>query len=230
MVSWLPHLVLPLLVGLAFLPVERRRLLLLAPLVWVADADYAIQSIHRAATHSVLIPAALGVALVVLWRRRDPTSQFVEFATRPGAPSNLLIAAYYLSSHLILDLFQGGVVLFWPLNNTNFYLAYQILLDTQNNTFVAGGTAGTSQGAPSLSPVYPWFSTRDMAYIGFLGAFAAAWLAVRYAKRGPMRPVRVERRARLAPEPEAVGSAAATTALGPSGEGDAGAAAATRKE
>ncbi len=203
MVSWLPHLVLPLLVGLAFLPVERRRLLLLAPLVWVPDADYIVQSIHRAASHSVLIPAALGVALVVLWRRRDPTSDIVEFATRPGAPANLLVAGYYFASHLILDLFQGGVVLFWPLNNTNFYLAYQILLDTQTNTFVAGGSAGTSQGAPALSPLFPWFSTRDMAYVAFFAACAAAWLAVRYSPAGRRlrrsRPVVVERAAALAP-------------------------------
>ncbi len=208
MVSWLPHLVLPLLVGLAFLPVERRRLILLAPLVWVPDADYVVQSIHRAATHSVLIPLALVTALAVLWWRRDPASNIVEFATRPGAPANLLIAAYYFASHLIMDLFQGGVVLFWPLSNTNFYLAYQILLDTGTNTFEAGGTAGTSEGAPTLSPIYPWFSTRDMAYVGFLAAVGALWLAIRYSPLGRQarakRPVMVERHAQAArgPAPE----------------------------
>ena len=199
MVSFLPHIVIPALVAVAFLPVGRRRALLWAPLVWVPDLDYILPSIHRAATHSALFPLALSAALVVLWRRRDPSARFAEFITRPGAPANLLLASYYLFSHEILDLFQGGVVLLWPLLNVNFYLGFQILLDTGTNTFEPAAEAGHHEGAPALSPLYPWLSTTDAAVGAFLLAFFLAWAGLRLwqLKRGtlPPRPVVVERKA-----------------------------------
>ncbi len=198
MVSWLPHAVIPGLVALAFFrAAPRKTILLTLPVVWLIDADYLIQSQHRAITHSILIPLALFAAVIVLWRRRAATARLLEYATRPGAPAILTLTAYYWASHLTLDLFQGGVVLFWPLLNTNFYLAFEVLLDTARNTFTPGSEAGTSEGAPELSPVYPWFSTEHTATLAFLAACAGAWGGVwawrRVTGRVPPRPVRVER-------------------------------------
>jgi hypothetical protein len=211
-VSFLPHLVIPGLTALVFLRVERWRILAWSPLVWAADADYVLQSEHRALTHSLLIPLAVAAALVALWRLRDPSAQFWEFARRPGAPANLMLAAYFLASHLVMDVFQGGVVLLWPLLDVNFYLAFEILLDTGNNQFTPTGEAGTSEGAPELSPVYPCLSTRDTAYLAFFASVAAAWglhHAWRRWRRGPQpRPVHVQRHAVAMP---ASGLAVATT-------------------
>ncbi|MGB0653751.1 MAG: metal-dependent hydrolase [Thermoplasmatota archaeon] len=197
MVSWLPHLVIPGLLALAFFPASRKRLLALAPLVWLPDVDYIVPSAHRAATHSVLIPLALLVAVTVLWRRQDPTARWAEFVTRPGHPVNLTIAAYYFASHILLDVFQGGVVLLWPLLDTNVYLGFQLILDTGTNTFTPSGEAGTEQGAPALSPRYPWISTRDTAIAAFLVATLAFWGLLkgwqRATGRAPPRPVVVER-------------------------------------
>lgn len=179
MVSWLPHAVLPGLVALAFFrSVPRKIVFATVPIVWLIDADYLIPSQHRAITHSILIPLALFAAVVVLWRRREPRARLGAFLTRPGAPVVLTMLAYYWASHLVLDLFQGGVVLLWPLVNTNFYLAFEILLDTGNNTFTPGSEAGTSEGAPELSPLYPWFSTEHTAYLAFLAACATVGAAV----------------------------------------------------
>lgn len=197
MVSWLPHAVLPGLVALAFFRrVPRKVVLLTLPVVWLVDADYLIPSQHRALTHSILIPLALLAAVVVLWRRRDAKAPFWDFATRPGAPVVLAMLAYYWTSHLLLDLFQGGVVLLWPLVNTNFYLAFEILLDTGNNTFTPGSEAGTSEGAPELTPLYPWFSTEHTAYLAFLTACAVggagAWAWRKATGRAPPEPVRAD--------------------------------------
>lgn len=202
MPSFLPHIVAPALVAAAFFPVPRRTALLLAPLVFLPDLDYLIQSQHRAITHSFLLPLGLLVAVAVLWRRRDPTARFWEFATRPGAPVALSLGSFYVASHLLMDVFAGGVVLLWPFAQTNFYLAFEILLDTGSNTFTPAGEGGTSEGAPALSPVYPWVSTVDTAVAAFLAATLAAGLAVRAWRRAqgltPRNPVVVRRVAVLA--------------------------------
>jgi hypothetical protein len=201
--SFLPHLVGPALVALAFFQVPRRTVLLLAPLVWLPDLDYLVQSQHRAVTHSVLIPVLLLAAVAGLWRRRDPDARFWEFATRPGAPVALSLSAYFLAGHVLMDVFAGGVVLLWPFSWTNYYLAFEILLDTGTNTFSPGAEGGTSEGAPALTPLYPWVSTVDTAIAAFLAATLAAWGAVRAWRRfrgtAPARPVVVRRAATLAP-------------------------------
>lgn len=202
MPSFLPHIVVPALVAVAFFPIPRRTALLLAPVVFVPDLDYLVQSQHRAVTHSVLIPAALLLAVVVLWRRRDAAARFWEFATRPGSPVALSLSSFYVASHLLMDVFAGGVVLLWPFTQTNFFLAFEILLDTGTNTFTPAGEGGTSEGAPSLSPVYPWVSTVDTAVAAFLAATLAGWSAVLAWRRargaGPRGPVVVRRTAVLA--------------------------------
>lgn len=203
MVSWLPHAVIPGLVALAFFrAAPRKTILATLPIVWAVDADYAVQFLHRAVTHSVLWPALLLAAVVVLWRRRDPAARFWEFATRPGAPAVLSLLSYFWASHILLDVFQGGVVLFWPLDNTNVFLGFEILLDTGRNTFTPQGEAGTSEGAPELSPVYPWFTYEHSAVLVFLASCAAVAAAVLAWRRLrgtlPKRPVVVERVATLA--------------------------------
>lgn len=202
MVSWLPHALVPGLVALAFFRgIPRRTLLAWLPLVWAPDLDYVIQSQHRAITHSALVPLALFLSVILLWRQRDPTARFWEYATRPGAPVALSLASYYVSSHLMLDVTQGGVVLFWPVLQTNFFVDFEILLNTKENTFQGTGEAGTSQGAPEVSPTYPWFSYEHTAYAVFLLACAAAWAGVwawrRWRGTQRLRPVVVQRRATL---------------------------------
>ncbi len=179
MASWLPHLVIPLLLGLAILPHEKRQVILVAPVVWLADLDYAIQSVHRAATHSILMPLGLLAAAILLWRRRDPSADWREFLSRPGWPGGLTLSAYYLASHLALDLFQGGVVPLWPFSITNLHVRFTLWLDTANNTFSPSGAAGASEGVPTLSPFFPWISSLDTAIGAFILASLAAWLALR---------------------------------------------------
>ncbi len=199
MVSWLPHLIIPILPALAFFPMARRQILWMAPVVWVADVDYIFPAEHRALTHSFLIPLTVAAALVIMWRRNDPTARFLEYATRPGHPGNLLLASYYLASHLLLDVFQGGVVLFWPLLDINFYWHFELILNTATNTFTPEGEVGTSEGAPPLSPLYPWISSVDTATLAFLALFGVGWGLARawHRRTGPPPPIVVVRTAKL---------------------------------
>ncbi len=182
-VSFLPHAVIPALVALAFLPMERKRILALMPIAWLPDFDYLIPGLHRAVTTNVWIPLLLLGAVAVMWRRSDPTARFWEFATRPTHSGNTLLAAYYWASHVLLDAFAGGAVLFWPLLNTNFYWFYQIRVDTTTNTFVDDVAIGTSEGAPSITPLYTWFSSEHNAILWFLVAAAAVGAVFAWRRR-----------------------------------------------
>jgi hypothetical protein len=201
--SFLPHAVAPALVAAAFFRVPRRTVLLFLPVVWAPDLDYLVQSQHRAVTHSVLIPLALLAVVVVLWRRRDPSAHFWEFATRPGWPVGLSLSSFYVASHLLMDVFAGGVVLLWPFTYTNFYTDFQVILDTGRNTFEPVGSSGTEQGTPEISESYPWISYVDTAVAAFLAACLAGWLGVRQWRKArgtaPPEPVVLRREATLVP-------------------------------
>jgi hypothetical protein len=200
--SFLPHAVAPALVAAAFFPVPRRTLLLYLPLVWAPDLDYLVQSQHRAVTHSILIPLVLLAVVAFLWRRRDRTARFWEFATRPGAPVGLSLSAFYVASHAFMDIFAGGVVLLWPVTYTTFFMDFQIILDTGSNTFEPTGSTGSHEGTPPLSPTFPWVSYVDTAVAAFLGACGSVWLAVRQWRKArgtlPREPVVLRRAATLA--------------------------------
>lgn len=183
MVSWVPHLVLPLLVALAFFrTLPRRWVWWLAPVVWLPDLDYLSPGEHRVFSHNVWIPLGFLVAFLVLWRRRAPALPWTQFAAQPGLPVALALVSYYWASHVLLDVFAGGVVLFWPILNTNFYLDYEIYIDTKTNTPIPQGEAGTSQGAPEVDPMYPWLTYEHTAFLAFLAACLLGWLAVRVVR------------------------------------------------
>jgi len=183
MVSWVPHLVIPLLVALAFFrALPRRWVWWLAPVVWVPDLDYLSPGEHRVFSHNVWIPLAFLVALVVLWRRRAPEATLGSFVATPGWPVALGLLAYYWASHILLDVFAGGVVLFWPLLNTNFYVDYEIYINTRTNQPIPQGEAGTSPGAPEVDPMYPWLTYEHTAFLAFFAAVLLVWLGVRVVR------------------------------------------------
>jgi hypothetical protein len=188
-VSWVPHLLVPMLVALAFLrSLPRRQVMLLAPLVWLQDLDYLSPGQHRVYSHNIFVPLVPLLALLVLWRRREPGGSWLAFACRPGWPAGLALASYYLASHVFLDLFAGGVVLLWPLWDRNLFLDFEIWLDTSTNQFEPVGSAGTSPGAPTLAPEYPWLTYEHSAILAFAAAVALVAGAVRLARRRASGP------------------------------------------
>jgi hypothetical protein len=180
-VSWLPHAVVPGLFALAFFRrLPRPWVLALLPVVWVQDMDYFVGGTHRALTHNVWIPLAFLLGAVWLWRQKDPAAPFLAFASKPGWALALLLCGYYTASHVFLDVFAGGVVLFWPLSDLNFYWHYEIVLDLRSGDLTPVQEVGTEQGVPEVSDHYTWFSTEHAALAAFLLACAlvglAAWL------------------------------------------------------
>ncbi len=201
MPSILPHVLLPVLLGIAFLPVARKRLLQWAPVALVPDLDYFFaKEFHRAALSNIWIPLIMVGILVWMWRRNDPTARFAEWMWRPGAPGNLALATYFIVGHMFMDVFAGGISLFWPLVPTNLYIDFAIIVDTATNQPVVTAGGGTEPDIVEVSPVFTWWSVIDTAMLALTAVILAAWLIARRlrAARDPP-PVVVRRRAVVAP-------------------------------
>jgi len=101
MPNWAIHLLVPLL---ALLIVGRKEdhkyILLLLPFAVFPDID-TFATEHRALLHNIFILLVLALIGISLKKMR----------------TIFFITAFYFASHVILDLFGGGVVLFYPFYN-----------------------------------------------------------------------------------------------------------------
>ncbi|MBI2077313.1 MAG: hypothetical protein HYT80_02925 [Euryarchaeota archaeon] len=121
--------------------------------------------------------------------------------------SGWMLGSFYYFSHLLLDSFQGGVALLFPLGlfvrGLDFTLAFdfEILVDTTTQEPFVEAEASAPPGVVDVSEVYRWLSSEETA---FLLLFAAVLLLGRIY-RAYAEPVRVVRAVR-AEAPEAPGS------------------------
>jgi len=115
------HFLIPLLILLVVYPkIDKRLAICLALLTLIPDLDYFINFTHRSLFHNIFFVIILS-SIIYLFNKTLKV---------------FLISLYYLTSHLILDLAQGAVALFWPLYqklievtislNTNWLFKFKI--------------------------------------------------------------------------------------------------------
>jgi membrane-bound metal-dependent hydrolase YbcI (DUF457 family) len=113
MPNWAIHLIVPLL---ALLIVSRKEdwkyILLLLPVAVIPDMD-SIVTQHRMILHNIFIPVIL---LLLGWRLQKYRTVFV-------------ISAVYFASHVFLDMFGGGVVLFYPFYDRMSFVNASLVLE-----------------------------------------------------------------------------------------------------
>lgn len=188
MVSWVPQIVVPPLVALAFLrSLPRKWVLALAPVTYLADIDYLFPGEHRVYTHTLLIPGLLLGIVALLWRRQagrvaEPL-RFWDFARQPGWGLGLLLSAYFLAAHDLMDVFTGGVALFWPLLPTNFFIDSTINIDLVHRTITPQVDTGATPEPAPLDDNYPWLTDEHSAILAFLAAVGLTALLVRLRRR-----------------------------------------------
>ena len=201
MVSWVPQILVPPLVALAFLrSLPRNWVMWMAPTTFLADLDYFIPEswahgfgldhFHRVVTHTLLVPALVLAGLVIAWRKKARGSPFWDYARSPRGPLAALLLVYYLAAHAVMDVFTGGVVLFWPFSNLNVYVDAQIVINLQTGQILPTVEPGTSQGPFQLDQEYPWFTNEHAAMLALvlvvLLALLGRWLwRARRELRGP---------------------------------------------
>lgn len=100
------HLLLPLML-LLVIGVDMRLAFLLAPLAILPDFD-AFFGLHRALFHS-FIPILVIPIAVILYAK----------LSKPALLLPALVAAFYLGSHMILDL--SGIAFLWPITDDMYF-------------------------------------------------------------------------------------------------------------
>ena len=116
MPDWPIHIIVPLL---ALLIVGRKEdkkyILLLLPLAIIPDFDSFVDQ-HRALLHNIFLPMLLLFLGMVIKQKK----------------AIFVIAAVYLASHVFMDMFDGGVVLFYPFYNKMAFVDASLSLSTTN--------------------------------------------------------------------------------------------------
>lgn len=213
MSSFVIHLTIPLLVVLATGLFPRKAALMWVPFAVINDFDFIFNLLahylpgtvgamlgHRAIFHNIFVGVPTAVFALVLWRRmmRDlPDLQWASWrerwerfgAVRYGY--GMVLASFYLWSHVFLDMFQGGVTLFWPFINVYIYPRFIIWVDTQTGLpTTPTAEVRTGSGAPALAPLYPWLTPHDLAILllALIGLGISFWSESRRARR-PKAPV-----------------------------------------
>jgi hypothetical protein len=151
---------------------------------WLYVNELVPVNTHRALLHNLWIFFLLAGISWHRYRRfraahpliRNP---FPAFANTP-AGAGWLLSSYYYFSHLLLDSFQGGVVPFWPLWNSNVFFQFELLVDTKTQEVIPQAEAqAVPGGAPELTPVYPWLDSEQFAFLLLLLASLLFGYAVR---------------------------------------------------
>ena len=116
MPDWPIHLIVPLLALLMICKNEDRKyIFLLLPLSVVSDLDTFVTQ-HRALLHNIFIPMLL---------------LFIGLAVKEKR-TIFLIASGYLASPVVLDMFGGGVVLFYPFYNEMAFVDASLSMSKTN--------------------------------------------------------------------------------------------------
>lgn len=160
MPDWPIHLIVPLL---ALLIVSRKEdtkyILLLLPLAVISDLDTFVSQ-HRALLHNIFIPLLLISAGLIIKSKR----------------SFFIIASVYFASHVVLDMFHGGVVLFYPFSYEMAFVDATLNM-SRTNELVWSLQYGFSDYGQGWKTAYGYISdspgTGAMVFIFLAGIWAA---------------------------------------------------------
>ncbi|MDX1611553.1 MAG: hypothetical protein R3185_04230 [Candidatus Thermoplasmatota archaeon] len=169
MPSFIVHGLLPPLLLLALRLAPPRAVLWMLPFTWLPDIDYFF-GVHRAWTGNlfILLPT---LALWWYWREERP-----DWSAYPA------VATFYLGSHLLMDTFTGGTVLFWPIWDQTFFWEFQVFIDTETNRPVPVSEIGSHEGAPTVSRFFRWISTFETAMVALTAVVVGVTLFVKGLK------------------------------------------------
>ncbi|GEM_PF-2948695 len=130
------HIIIPMLMLLIFYD-DLRSILMLLPVSLFPDLDYFL--VHRGTLHNIFIPLCL---LMFYLKNKS---------------QKIAIAVVYLSSHLFLDVFDGGVIPFYPFSVRNFMIDAELGLEIVKTTTIdpITGAEVTETTATAIHEIVP---------------------------------------------------------------------------
>lgn len=152
MSSLFNHIFIPLAILLLFskrLNLDTRKVTALVFFAILPDAD-TIFLPHRAALHSIFILFIPVLLFVLIRSKRDIFG----------------IVSFYLASHLVLDLFNGGIFLLYPVYNNVFFASVELLFN--RNEFIPVMNYGISKDILNMGRGEPVISSENIGISLFL--------------------------------------------------------------
>ncbi len=180
MPSFVVHGLIPLLLILALRLAPPRVALLMLPFTWLPDLDFWV-GVHRGTTSNVFILLPT-IYLWYRWRNQDSKR-----STYAG------IATFYLASHLLMDLFAGGIMPLWPVWNETVFWHFLIQINTQTGETDVLNEPGSHEGAPQVVEWFTWLSPIEAAMLALTALALVGTLGWRwYSNRRRLRGIIVE--------------------------------------
>lgn len=173
--------VIPLMFLLSLPWIDRRKVLLLWPLTHLPDFDYVVGH-HRATGHNIFL--ILPFLALLLWSLRPATRN-------PARAQWAGIALVYLGSHLLMDVFAGGITALYPLSTYTVCYFAAIDVVTATNTPIYYFEACSREGIPTVATLYEWLPATEGALLAFLipaTLIVLAWGGYLRRKAGRARP------------------------------------------
>ncbi len=106
------HWLIPLIIVIAFSNIDKRTILCLSPFALFPEID-AFFGMHRMILHNLFV---VSVPLLIYFISRRKKLIFV-------------LIAYFLLSHVVLDLAYPGVALFYPLSDERIYFSVDFMFE-----------------------------------------------------------------------------------------------------
>lgn len=126
------------------------------PITELADLDYFLGR-HRATGHNVwvLLPFAIALGYALYTKHKDRIQW-------------MSIALTFLASHLILDIFQGGATIFYPVSLYTPCYHAEVNVITATNTPQFYFEQCSFTGVPTVSEIYNYVPSNEAAFMAFL--------------------------------------------------------------
>lgn len=142
------HLIIPLAI-LLILFKKDKYVLWLSPFAIFPDMDFG--EWHRSLLHNIFVAFALSFLMWIILKRQDKV---------------FYIVFIYIMSHIILDVFSGGVAMFYPLVTGTLYINAVIGIDFQKHiSYVFDYGITKSIAVPSADVVIKIVNGLDSAVI-----------------------------------------------------------------
>jgi membrane-bound metal-dependent hydrolase YbcI (DUF457 family) len=128
LVEPLLHFVVPL-VTLRAIGLDWKQTLFASFVALTPDLD--VFFVHRSASHSIIILLAIVIPILILARivRNSTVRDFT------------LLAAFAITTHLVMDVFQTGTPLLWPLYNHDLQFIFDLNFRIGSGPILAANTA-----------------------------------------------------------------------------------------
>lgn len=154
MSSLFSHMFIPLAILFIFsnkLKISHRYIVILSFFSILPDADVFL--FHRASFHNIFVVA--GIILVFMFMK--------------GVTEISYIAVFYIMSHLILDMFDGGIYLLYPMYKDVFFANINIFFNNSDVTSIIG--YGISSHLMTGGKGEPMISSENIGIVTMLIVF-----------------------------------------------------------